>query len=198
LLPFKGLPVLLRALAALPEDVAFQVRVVGDGPCWRRWRRLAKKLGIAAQVEFLGKLSHPLALHQYGWADVFAFTSLRDTTGTVVMEALGAGLPVLCFDHQGVADVVTPNCGIKIPLQTPALAVTQFSAAIERLASDRQFLEQLGQGAKERAEEFLWSRLGTGMIEIYRSILGHEFQWTPRDESPAVAAATCSEWEAAS
>jgi glycosyltransferase involved in cell wall biosynthesis len=199
LLPFKGLPVLLHALAALPSGLDYRVRVVGEGPCHRRWRRLADKLRIGGRVEFLGRLPHGQALSQYQWADLFAFTSLRDTTGTVVMEALAAGLPILCLDHQGVGDVVTPECGIKVPPRNPTLAVSQFAAALEQLATDRQLLAQLAQGARCRAQDFLWSRLGDEMIAAYRSVLGDEFEWTPRDESssPALVSAAANAWEAA-
>ena len=55
----------------------------------------------------MGWLPHQEAIAQYAWADAFVFSSLRDTTGTVVVEALAAGLPVICLDHQGVHDVVT-------------------------------------------------------------------------------------------
>ena len=84
----------------------------------------------------LGKLPRPDVLDQYRWADVFVFTSLRDTTGTVVLEALAAGLPVICLDHQGAHDVVTEQCGIKIPLARPGQMIDGLRDAMVALARD--------------------------------------------------------------
>ena len=73
---------------------------------------------------------HEEALRQYAKADVFAFTSLRDTTGGVIAEALAAGLPVICMDHQVAHDVVTEDCGIKIPVTTPEEASADFATRL--------------------------------------------------------------------
>ena len=87
-------------------------------------------MGVAGHIAWLGWLPHREAIEQYAWADAFVFSSLRDTTGTVVVEALAAGLPVICLDHQGVHDVVTDDCGLKIPVTTPREVIAGLSDAI--------------------------------------------------------------------
>src|SRR5208337_189807 len=96
----KALHLLICALARLPDAVPYELRVLGDGSLKRRWQRLAERMGVAQHIAWMGWLPHPEAIAQYAWADAFVFSSLRDTTGTVVVEALGAGLPVICLDHQ--------------------------------------------------------------------------------------------------
>ncbi len=54
-------------------------------------------------------------------------TSLRDLTSTVTIEALSMGLPIVCLDHCGFAEVVDESCGIKIPVTTPREVVEGFS-----------------------------------------------------------------------
>ena len=97
----RQLDLLIESLARLPADVRYEVRVLGDGPARRRWQRLAQRRGVADRITWAGRLSHRETLGAYARADVFAFTSLRDTTGCVVVEALSNGLPVVCLDHQG-------------------------------------------------------------------------------------------------
>src|SRR5690606_34483298 len=122
--PWKGFPLLLKGLAALPPDVRYSVRVLGQGPCEGRWRRLAEKLGVAQQIDWVGWPDHIEAqLPHYRWADVFAFTSLRDTSGTGLLEALAAGAPLVGLDHQGVADVMTPRCALPIDAASPQSAI---------------------------------------------------------------------------
>jgi glycosyltransferase involved in cell wall biosynthesis len=169
--PRKCLPLLLRALPRLPADVPYRVRVLGRGPQGPAWQRLARRLGVAERIEWLGWLPHQEALDQYRWADLFVFTSLRDTTGTVVLEALAAGLPVICLDHQGVHDVVSEQCGCKIPPTNPRDVAGRLAEAICALARDPGRWEQCSAAAIRRAEEYSWPRQGERMAEAYRRVL---------------------------
>ncbi len=170
--PFKGLSLLIEALAGLPPDVAYELRVLGAGPERRRWQRLARRAGIASRTTWPGWLPHGEVWAQYEWADLFAFTSLRDTTGTVVLEALGAGVPVVCLDHQGVHDVVTDQCGIRIPVTTPRQVVRRLRDAIVRLARDEPWRQRLSLGAAQRAQTYLWSRQIAHTAAVYQGIAG--------------------------
>ena len=169
--PIKALPLLLKALAALPADVPWEARVLGRGRELSRWQRMARSLGVHDRITWAGWLPHAEAVQQFQWADIFAFTSLRDTFPTVLLEALAAGTPVVCLDHHGMRDIVTPECGIKVPLTTPEVVTAELAASIVSLANDPHHWEALSRGAVERAREFLWSRLGDAMGSIYRSVL---------------------------
>ena len=114
-MPRKALSLLIKALARLPDDARYELRVLGEGSERRRCEQLARDLGVDPHCTWLGWVSYEQAISQYDWADVFAFTSLRDTTGTVVLEALGAGLPVMCLDHQGSATFWTTHVGSRFP-----------------------------------------------------------------------------------
>jgi glycosyltransferase involved in cell wall biosynthesis len=168
---WKGLPLLLRALAALPADTGYELRVLGKGRLDGRWRRLARRLGVDARTTWTGWLPFREALAQYEWADVLAFTSLRDTSGNVVLEALAGGVPVVCLDHQGVRDIVTPECGIKVPVTRPAEVVAGLTAALDRLARDPGLRGRLGRGALARARYYHWSEQGERMAAVYREVL---------------------------
>src|SRR5207302_8732370 len=128
--------------------------VLGQGPLQRPWQRLAARRGVADRIQWMGWLPHAEALRQYEWADVLAFTSLRDTSGNVVLEALAAGVPVICLDHQGVHDIVTPACGIKVPVTTPRQVIAGLGQAVMALARDPKLGERLSEGARERAGDY--------------------------------------------
>jgi glycosyltransferase involved in cell wall biosynthesis/peptidoglycan/xylan/chitin deacetylase (PgdA/CDA1 family) len=168
----KALPLLIDALAQMPDDVPYCLRVLGEGEYLDSWRRHARRRGIDRRIEWLGWQPHEQALKQYAWADVFAFTSLRDTTGTVIAEALAAGLPVVCLDHQGAHDVVTDDCGIKIPVSTPRNVVGGLREAFVRLARDPAECERLSRGAVQRARDYLWTTQGEKMAKVYHQVLG--------------------------
>jgi glycosyltransferase involved in cell wall biosynthesis len=168
---FKGLPLLLKALEEVNGRFEFEVRVVGRGPDLARCRRLARAAGIDSRIEWLGWLSHTEALAQYPWADVFVFTSLRDTSGNAALEALAASVPVICLDHQGMHDIVTEDAGIRIPVTTPAEVVTRLRATLEHLAADVEAWYRLSDGARRRASDYLWARQGERMRAVYRKVL---------------------------
>lgn len=167
----KALPVLLKALALLPGDVAWQLDILGDGPMGERWAEQADRLGLKARVRFLGRLPFAEATQYMHSADLFCFSSLRDTSGNVVLEALAAGVPVVCFDHQGASDMVSSTAGIKLPVQSPRQAYRDWAQTIERLARDPQKLLQLSLGATVQARRFLWSGNHEIMNGVYRDLI---------------------------
>ena len=166
---FKALPILLDALASLSPDIKYELKILGRGPMRKAWEALAIKRGIKA--EWLGFVPYTEIMGQYDWADVFVFTSLRDTSGNVMLEAISRGIPVICPNHQGAADIIDVNSGIKIPVNSPRQLISNFADAIEMLAEDRQLLARLSHGALERARYFLWENNGAQMAEIYRHAL---------------------------
>ena len=167
----KALPLLLKALAALPRSCRFELRVAGSGPERARWQRMARRYGLASDVRWLGHLAHADALRQYRWADVLAFTSLRDTSGNVVLEALAAGVPVICLDHQGVRDIVTSQCGIKVGVTTPREVIEGVRDALVRLSANGEHWRRLSRGAIERAREYLWAAQSERMRGEYSRVL---------------------------
>jgi glycosyltransferase involved in cell wall biosynthesis len=152
----KALPVLLRALAKVDPDLSYQVDVLGDGPMRDRWEMESNRLGLSERVHFLGRMPFSAAVEHMHSADVLCFTSLRDTSGNVVLEALAAGVPVICFDHQGARDMINERCGIKLPVSHPSKAIADWAKSIETLARDPQHLLELSIGATEQARTFLW------------------------------------------
>jgi glycosyltransferase involved in cell wall biosynthesis len=169
--PWKGLSLLLKALAALPADSDYRLRVLGEGPSQRRWQRLARKIGIAHRVEWVGWPEYSGQLPHYDWADAFAFTSLRDTSGTGLLEALAAGAPIIGVNHQGAADVMTDECAIRVPVSAPAATIAGFRDAVLRLSTDNDCLQRLRLGALARAADFHWETHWKFMRCVYHQAL---------------------------
>jgi glycosyltransferase involved in cell wall biosynthesis len=167
----KALHLLLQALAQLPESTKYTLHILGKGPLEKKWRNLADRLGISEHVKWLGWLPHEEATDQFDWADVFVFTSLRDTTGTVILEALSHGIPVICLNHQGAADMVTEDCGIKVAVTSPADVVRGIRNAVIQLHDDKKKRILLSRGALVRAKDFLWEKQAENITAIYNNIV---------------------------
>lgn len=101
----KGLDRALVGVASLPEALKKKVKlfVVGkDNP--RLFKHQAKKLGVQDRVTFFPGMSDVPSLLQ--GADALVHPAYNENTGTVLLEALVAGLPVLCTDVCGYAHYI--------------------------------------------------------------------------------------------
>ncbi|ADB31827.1 glycosyl transferase group 1 [Kribbella flavida DSM 17836] len=114
LIPWKGLLLAISALAR-PEAAHWELRVIGDGPDWRRAERHAEQLGVRDRVEFVGQLPREEVLAALLRADALLAPSLREAAGWAVTEALASGCPVVCVDRGGPSVIVGPGEGVAVP-----------------------------------------------------------------------------------
>jgi glycosyltransferase involved in cell wall biosynthesis len=171
-IPRKSLELLIEALALVPQDVPYELHVLGDGPCRQSWQALAQRREVDSHIRWLGQVPHGEAIEQMRWADCLVFTSLRDTTGTVLIEALAAAKPVICLDHQGAGEIVTRECGVKIPVTNRRDVQRQLCEAITLLQQNPRQRFILGQNARQRAARFLWAHQARRIAEEYNRVLG--------------------------
>ena len=163
----KGAHLMIRAVQQLDRERpgAVTLRVLGEGPQRAAFARLP---GVSAP----GLVPHPEMAAAYDAADALVFTSLRDTSGNVVLEALSRGLPVICLDHQGVRDIVTRESGLKVPVTTPEEAVAGLVDAVCRVAADAGAYDRMSAAAVARARHFSWERSAEVMRRVYLAALG--------------------------
>jgi glycosyltransferase involved in cell wall biosynthesis len=187
LLYWKGFGLVIKAFKAFLDthttpgvEQKPELIIVGDGPEFPRLRALARRLGLEGDVRFDGWLPHDEVLARMRSCGVFLYASLRDGGGAVVVEALAAGLPVVCLDLGGPGMHVTEECGIKVEAECPEQAVRDLAAALARLYQERELRHRMAKNARERAErDYHWDRLGERMLEIYEHALGRELRTTP-------------------
>jgi len=166
----KGLPLLLRSLGKLREDVDWRLEILGDGPCMKEWKRLAFKLGISKKCSWHGKVIREDAIRIMHDSHVFVITSLKDLTSSVLLEALSQGLPIVCLDHCGFADIVDDTCGVKIPIDSVPSIPDLFAKAIAQLWSDEILRQRMAKNALEKIGRFTWSKKRNALNEIYASV----------------------------
>lgn len=173
-IPRKALPLGMQALTSLPQNLPWELHMLGDGPLNKKWQTEADRLGLSKKIHFHGRLPRDIALQTMQNGHVMLITSLSDLTSTVTIEALANGLPVICPDHCGFQDAITPECGIRVSVQSPKQMIQELSAAIQKLAEDEPFRQKLAHGALERAKLYDWSRKGELMNEIYQKVINEE------------------------
>jgi glycosyltransferase involved in cell wall biosynthesis len=173
LIYWKGFDLGVAALAPLLKVFPrSRLAIAGAGPEYQELLRLAKRLGVEESVTFYGQLPRDDLLSLMRQSDVVLHPSTRDGGAWVIMEAMAQGKPVVCLDCGGPAQMITPECGIKVSAHNFKQVVSDLTAALTRLGTDASLRERLARGARERvATTYAWDTLGDRMEEIYQSVL---------------------------
>jgi glycosyltransferase involved in cell wall biosynthesis len=163
--PEKNVDYLAAALAKVAaERPHVRVLLVGDGPSRPA---LEKRMGSFAR--FAGyRQGEDLADH-YAASDIFAFSSLTETFGNVVLEAMASGLPVVALRAGGVGETVQPEAtGVLIdPAEPPA----SMASALIRLIDRPRERGALAATARTYAESQSWDAIMRGLRQRYESVI---------------------------
>jgi glycosyltransferase involved in cell wall biosynthesis len=170
----KACSLVLDALAlALKTEPGLHLSIVGAGPDAAGLRFQAERLGIQSAITWHGRLPKqdiPALLRQH---DTFIFSSVRDTSGNVLLEAMAAGLPAITLKHHGAAEIASDDTALRIEPTTVAETTTGMSEAMLRLARSSELRSKLAAGAHQRIlERFTWERKGEQIDAIYREAGG--------------------------
>jgi glycosyltransferase involved in cell wall biosynthesis len=168
--PRKGLELVLQA-ARLIQRCNIEIVVAGDGPGFTEARAVAKRLGVAERVTFLGRLPWERLQALFGTAHVLIFSSVRDSSGWVGLEAMAQGCPVICLDHQGMGAHLPAEATVKIPIGAPRSVVEAIAAAVEALADDRTRLGAMSEAAVAFARTQKWENHASSMEACYRALI---------------------------
>ena len=157
LVPKKGLDHQLAIYAALKEaGLAFEARIVGDGPLQAALEGRTRELGLDAQVKFLGRLEQAAVWAQLAWADVLLHTGIvapsgdRDGLPNVIPEAMAAGVLVVTSPVSATTEAVQQErTGLVADVDLPLAWVV----ALRRLAADDQSAQTFRTAARRWVEE---------------------------------------------
>jgi glycosyltransferase involved in cell wall biosynthesis len=168
LIPIKGHIVLLRAFADARRAVpGLTLDMAGRGPLEPALKSLAKELGVADAVRFLGYVSPVQAAIER--AAVVVVPSMGEGFGMVALEAMERGRPVIAAGIGGLGELVQD--GVTGRLVAPGEAEPLRRAIVE-LASDPELARRMGAAGRARAlEHFLQERCTDRTELLYREAL---------------------------
>jgi glycosyltransferase involved in cell wall biosynthesis len=142
----KGLDVLLKAAAlAFPSLPGWRLAIIGDGPLREELEALARELGIASRVDWLGYRDDPVPYLRA--AKFFVLTSRFEGTPNALLEAMACGLASVVSDGSpGPLELIGSEAGLVVPVEDAEAT----GAAIARLGNDQELRERLGEAAIRR------------------------------------------------
>jgi glycosyltransferase involved in cell wall biosynthesis len=163
LVPYKGLDVLLRALARRPPGLP--LLVAGDGPLRPTLEALARRLGVDAR--FLGHVPDAdlPALYQGARATILPSVTQQEAFGLALLESMACGTPVVASQLPGVEEVARLGGLVAPPGDIDALA-----EAVARVVRD-----ELPRGpalAARVREAYSWEAVTDRLLEVYAEVAG--------------------------
>ncbi len=163
----KGFDLLLDAVESVPEEYEFQLKLVGNGPMYKYLKkRIESSRILKNRVEMLGKIPHVDMGRLYRTSDVFFMPSLRETTGSVILEALENGIPVVAANMFGARIVLNDKCGFLYEISDKEEVSITLKNVIEKCIKNKKILQKMGNDCLKRAEELSFEN----KIEEYKNI----------------------------
>ena len=160
LLYWKGLHLVLRALAKVRDEVPeLKLRIIGEGNDGQWLKQEARRWKVDDMIDWIARVPHDQITHEYQSSSAFIFPSLHDSGGMVVLEAMSAGLPVICLNVGGPGSIVDASCGFSLDVKQKSedQVIEELAVTMRRLGTDRELLKVLADGARMRASALTWS-----------------------------------------
>jgi glycosyltransferase involved in cell wall biosynthesis len=170
MLPRKAPTLAVEAFAELRKTMPARLVMAGDGPLLPQVQATVEKLGLAADVDLLGRVPWTTLAQYYSESSMFLFCSLRDSSSAQFLEAMGKGLPATLLDLHGMADVKVGIAAEKVPLsRNPGELPGRLAAAMRTVLTTDDW-EARSAAAIEWASEHTFPSKAAAASRIYQEV----------------------------
>jgi len=166
----KNIPFLLKSFAGVAQALPnAQLLLIGSGTQQNEEeiRSLIGELNLDHRVRLTGKIAYDKLPAYLAMCNIFVTASITEVHPLSVIEAMGAGIPVLGIHSVGVGDTVVD--GVTGLLATHDLAA--FTAKLTRLCLDLNLRAQLGDSARKASATYSITRTTSIMLKHYEKLI---------------------------
>lgn len=163
----KAVDQLIDVVAEL-QDRRVKLVVIGSGPMDVAWRAQARERGVEAQVRFMGAVSDEVKVQLLSLADIYASTSQHEGFGLVYVEAMAAGLPVVCYATGGQRDFLRDGATGFVVATNDRRTFTARCAELVRRPDRRAVI---GRANQARARDYFIDRCAERYETLFESTL---------------------------
>lgn len=168
----KNLEFLIQSFGQIKRQMPDTTLVItAQGPLEKELKELAESLNFSpdSDVIFTGALPFETLISVYASSDLFVFSSITETQGLVLIEAMASGLPVVAVRASGVQDMV--DHGINGLLTE--CDEKDFSDAVIKVLSDKVLYRCLQANAYLKAQSLSSNNMALEMQELYEKLAGN-------------------------
>lgn len=173
----KGFEVLIRAMKWLHDNKPTELErmrfiATAAGPLENYYTTLLRLWQLDTHTDITGWLSQDKLQEVWKETDIFVFTSLRETTGMALQEAMMRGIPSVVIRNGGPAEMVTDTCGVRIDCVSLDQMASDLAASLLRLVSDPGLRVRMGAAAADRSRQlYSWEAVGNRMASVYEEVI---------------------------
>jgi len=159
---------MIQAIKIFKEKgLCVKLEIIGEGNEKEDLEKLAIKLGLENEVEFLGIIKHSDLLKYYQNANVYVSTSLNEGMSNTMLEALSAGLPVIATQTGGTDEMVKNGInGFIVKTNDPADLV----AKIEKIRQDFKLEKKMSFESRRLAKKMSWNNIAREYYALYNKV----------------------------
>lgn len=165
LAPQKRPDLVVQAFTRMAQPA--QLVVVGDGPERSRVESLVADSPARDRISLSGFVPHDAIPGVLAGLDVLVLPSAYEEMGSVLVEAMATGLPVVASNVGGIPEVVRDG---ETGLLVPPGDVDALAAALDRLVADDELRGRLGRAARARAAAYAWPELSSRVAGVYAAV----------------------------
>lgn len=164
----KNMGALFQTAAILfRDDPTLWLWLVGDGPYRDACAEMARALGIADRVRFLGFVPRSEVDAYYAGADLFVFPSMTETQGLVVAEAMSHRLPSIVVNGGGAGHAVRDGVNGYLVRNDPEVMADRVRVLLDDAERYRAFAQAARQSIRSNGEDQMVDRV----VATYRRVL---------------------------
>ena len=165
----KNISFLLRTWVEVIKNQPDALLVIaGEGPAEKSLHALGKALNLEDNLKFIGYLDRDTELNAcYAAADIFVFSSLSETQGLVLLEAMAQGTPVVAIAELGTKSILVEGKGALIAPENELV----FAEKVNALLSNKTLRNKLSKAALSYVKTNWTDKAQTiRMIDFYKDI----------------------------
>ncbi len=168
LAPEKNLEFLLQAFSGVAQALDnIYLLILGSGSIEQEIQEYARDIGIAARVKFAGQIPYNELPGYLAMCDAFVTASVTEVHPLSLIEAMGAGLPVMGIQSPGVDDTVEDGAtGFLSTKDLPA-----FTAKLTRLCMDHDLRRKMGEAARQASTRYAIEHTTKKMLDHYQRLV---------------------------
>ena len=164
----KNIPFLIKSFLLIKKSCEnSKFIIVGDGAAKKNLKKLTHKLDVYKDVFFTGLIKKEEIISLFQASDVFIFSSLTETQGIVVIEAMTSGLPVVAIKSNGIEDIIQ-NGENGILTEN---SVDEFSKSVIGIINDKDIRDKLSNQAQVYSKKFSIELWVEKTIKLYKNLI---------------------------
>lgn len=172
--PWKGVLFVAESLVKFASQVKsndWQAVIVGDGPEYRKVKKIIEEGQIKDKVKLTGKVSMEEVWNILKKAHIFVYPTFHHGQATVLMQAMISGVPVICLEGDAIAETVDNEAGFCVKLGEKEKIIQNICSAMIHLYRDKEVRTQLGKNAQKLVKElYLWDKKAAFVFEVYKKL----------------------------